>query len=174
MDMVAAQQRTMKEFLELYNRIAHHCFDSCISNFSHSTASGDETSCIDTCVNKFLNYNQRHMMVFVEHQNNKQKMAAKAAAEAQQLAVATPNTGEATAQGLAASLQQGSAPLVQPDTLVGSAAKSAPTAIPQSHMYKNGLTAQFMVTQPHRLSAYSGKSVVDRFLDSGVAEAKDV
>ena len=32
----------MKDFLELYNKLVHHCFDKCVSNFNHAKTSDDE------------------------------------------------------------------------------------------------------------------------------------
>ncbi|KAL8616799.1 hypothetical protein ACOMHN_017836 [Nucella lapillus] len=158
MDMLAAQQRTMKEFLELYNKIVDQCFGRCVSNFNQAKASGDELHCIDTCVDKSINFNQRHMMVFVEHQNNKQKLAAKIAAEAQSSAPsALPNKGEATPQMLSTSPEQGPSPVDQPAMSVEKT--SAETVVPQNVCYKldSRLCAQFVAIEPEKLTAYSGK-----------------
>ncbi|XP_060568753.1 mitochondrial import inner membrane translocase subunit Tim9-like [Ruditapes philippinarum] len=82
--------RNMKDFLELYNKLTEMCFQRCITNFNNRGLSTDENSCVGGCVDRYVKFNQRLMLTFMEFQNAKQeatvKELEKAAAEGR-----TPN-----------------------------------------------------------------------------------
>ncbi|XP_045204087.2 mitochondrial import inner membrane translocase subunit Tim10 B-like [Mercenaria mercenaria] len=77
--------RNMKDFLELYNKLTEMCFQRCISNFNNRGLSSDEDTCVGRCVDRYVKFNQRLMLTFMEFQNAKQeatiKEMEKAAAE---------------------------------------------------------------------------------------------
>ncbi|PVD34391.1 hypothetical protein C0Q70_05663 [Pomacea canaliculata] len=72
--------RTMRDFLELYNKLTHHCFDACVKNFNYRDLTTEEVQCVNCCSDKYIGFNQRHMLIFMDYQNKKQKIAAAAAA----------------------------------------------------------------------------------------------
>lgn len=76
------QQRGLKDFLTVYNMITEYCFDKCVSKFNERAASQNEASCVDTCAVKYVNYNQRFMFNFADHQGRRQREAERVAAEA--------------------------------------------------------------------------------------------
>lgn len=69
--------RNMKEFLELYNKLTEMCFQRCISNFNNRGLSNDEDACVNGCVDRYVKFNQRVMLTFMEFQNAKQEAAVK-------------------------------------------------------------------------------------------------
>uniref|UniRef100_A0A0B7BVW7 Tim10-like domain-containing protein n=1 Tax=Arion vulgaris TaxID=1028688 RepID=A0A0B7BVW7_9EUPU len=84
-------QRSLKDFLTLYNTITENCFNKCVSNFNDRSASSNESVCVDICTDNYVQYNQRFMFNFVDHQERRKKdqerlvieAAAKEAASAQ-------------------------------------------------------------------------------------------
>ncbi|KAL4230727.1 Tim10/DDP zinc finger [Mactra antiquata] len=93
--------RNMRDFLELYNKLTEMCFLKCVSNFNNIKLSKDEGSCVGVCVDRYVKYNQRLMMTFMEYQNAKQEAAIKEMEKAHAEG-RTPNV-PGLAAGLAAS-----------------------------------------------------------------------
>ncbi|CAG5120640.1 unnamed protein product [Candidula unifasciata] len=83
-------QRSLKDFLTLYNVITEYCFSKCVSNFNERRASTNETSCVDICTDNYVQYNQRFMFNFVDHQERRkrdlERIAVEEAAKAAQAA----------------------------------------------------------------------------------------
>ncbi|CAL1536505.1 unnamed protein product [Lymnaea stagnalis] len=77
-----AHQRSLKDFLTLYNTITEYCFSKCISNFNERSPSVNETSCVETCTDNYVQYNQRFMFNFVDHQERRKRDLESAAVEA--------------------------------------------------------------------------------------------
>ncbi|KAJ6635961.1 Mitochondrial import inner membrane translocase subunit Tim10B [Pseudolycoriella hygida] len=71
------QIRNFRDFLQLYNKLTETCFLHCTNNFFNRDLSSDETNCVDKCVTKFSNVNQKVMAVYVEAQTaiNAKRMA---------------------------------------------------------------------------------------------------
>ncbi|BFZ15248.1 hypothetical protein BsWGS_18287 [Bradybaena similaris] len=68
-----AHQRSLKDFLTLYNIITEYCFSKCVSNFNERRASINEAACVDTCTDNYVQYNQRFMFNFVDHQERRKR-----------------------------------------------------------------------------------------------------
>lgn len=115
-----------KDFLQLYNRLTELCFVHCADNFFTRQLSDDESNCLDKCVLKFSNVNQRVMTAYVNDQSiinerrmkeveeqarvaNEKAMAAAAAAATS----AIPATDSSTS-AIAESNLNLNAPIVQP------------------------------------------------------------
>ncbi|KAG4078410.1 hypothetical protein HA402_013121 [Bradysia odoriphaga] len=64
------QVRNFRDFLQLYNKLTETCFQHCTDNFFNRNLSQEETNCVDKCVIKFSNVNQKVMGIFVEAQTN--------------------------------------------------------------------------------------------------------
>ncbi|XP_005111393.1 mitochondrial import inner membrane translocase subunit Tim10B [Aplysia californica] len=77
-----ANQRGLKDFLTLYNTITEYCFNKCVSNFNERSASGQERSCIEVCTDNYVQFNQRFMFNFVDHQERRKRETEAAAIEA--------------------------------------------------------------------------------------------
>ncbi|KAK3783701.1 hypothetical protein RRG08_025325 [Elysia crispata] len=75
-------QRSLKDFLNLYNTITEYCFNKCISKFNERAPSQNETSCVDVCTDNYVQFNQRFMFNFVDHQERRKQDLERAAAEA--------------------------------------------------------------------------------------------
>ncbi|KAH3842134.1 uncharacterized protein LOC127877286 [Dreissena polymorpha] len=77
--------RNMKDFLELYNKLTERCFLQCVVNFNNRSLSDYEYKCAEQCAGRYVKYNQRLMLTFVDKQSAKQeamiKEIEKAAAE---------------------------------------------------------------------------------------------
>ncbi|KAK7097028.1 mitochondrial import inner membrane translocase subunit Tim10 B-like [Littorina saxatilis] len=166
MDMATAQQRTMKDFLELYNKLVHHCFEKCVSNFNHAQTSPEELSCVTACTDKCITFNQRHMKVFVDHQNAKQKASAKTAADSQAAmeAGAAQATRELTeAAALSAQAENAAVPA---DQTTGLASSDVQDSSPKNVCgnAQDRITTQLALLQSGHLTNYAGKSIVEEFL----------
>ena len=136
-----------------------------------------QMDCVNVCTDKGINFNQRHMMVFVEHQNAKQKLAAKAAEEA--AAVKTSQSEDAAASPLqrpdasglpsmagdvepgSVAQASGSSPLLgaQQDT-------SATGPVPQTVCWRGDRNLPHTAFSPISSSSdnYVGQSVIDQYL----------
>ncbi|XP_055895207.1 mitochondrial import inner membrane translocase subunit Tim9-like isoform X2 [Biomphalaria glabrata] len=68
-----AHQRSLKDFLTLYNTISEYCFSRCISTFNERFATQTETSCVDVCTSNYVQYNQMFMFKFVDHQEQRKQ-----------------------------------------------------------------------------------------------------
>lgn len=62
------QLRQLKDFMEVYNRIAETCFNHCITSFADRKTSDEEATCADRCVKKYIGLNHHLMQVYVEVQ----------------------------------------------------------------------------------------------------------
>ncbi|KAM7362944.1 translocase of inner membrane 9b [Cochliomyia hominivorax] len=62
--------RNLKDFLTLYNKVTELCFTRCVDNFNERDLAEHETTCVNRCVNKFAQFNQTMMQVYVEVQTN--------------------------------------------------------------------------------------------------------
>lgn len=94
-----------RDFLQLYNKLTEMCFLHCTDNLFSRDLSTTESSCLDRCVSKFSNVNQRIMSAYIHDQSiiNERRMkemevqakaASEAAAAANALAPATTNTAD--------------------------------------------------------------------------------
>lgn len=57
-----------KDFLQLYNKLTEKCFLHCADNLFTRELSTEESNCLDKCVIKFSNVNQRVMNAYVHDQ----------------------------------------------------------------------------------------------------------
>lgn len=57
-----------RDFLQLYNKLTEKCFLHCVDNLFTRSLSEYESSCLDKCVIKFSNVNQRVMSTYVREQ----------------------------------------------------------------------------------------------------------
>lgn len=65
-----------------------------------------QVQCVNCCSDKYIGFNQRHMLIFMDYQNKKQKIAAAAAAAA--VADAQGGTTPIPAESAAAQLSSAS------------------------------------------------------------------
>ena len=56
----------LKNFLYLFNRLSERCFKRCVYTLGQVTLTGDEKGCIDTCLTKNVNFNQKIMSLYME------------------------------------------------------------------------------------------------------------
>lgn len=62
--------RNLKDFLTLYNKVTELCFNRCVDNFNERDLAEHEVTCVNRCVNKFAQFNQSMMKVYVEVQTD--------------------------------------------------------------------------------------------------------
>jgi len=62
------QLKSIKEFLQNYNKITDDCFSQCVYTFSHSRLTHEEALCASNCVQKSKYVDQKCMQAFIEHQ----------------------------------------------------------------------------------------------------------
>ncbi|XP_067663359.1 mitochondrial import inner membrane translocase subunit Tim9-like [Haliotis asinina] len=86
------QQRNLKDFLLLYNKLTEQCFERCVYNLNNVGMSKAENDCVGVCTDRYVTYNQKLMMKFMEHQNLRQQAAAREA-EAAAAQQGTPSPG---------------------------------------------------------------------------------
>ncbi|CAI9723247.1 Hypothetical predicted protein [Octopus vulgaris] len=67
------QQRNVKDFLLLYNKLTEQCFQNCVSIFFENKIEHFEASCLESCTDRYVAFNQRLMKVFMEHQKSRQE-----------------------------------------------------------------------------------------------------
>lgn len=58
-----------KDFLQLYNEMTEMCFQRCVVNINVRKLDAEEISCVDSCVEKFITYNNKLMQNFVRAQS---------------------------------------------------------------------------------------------------------
>ncbi|RUS81549.1 hypothetical protein EGW08_010679 [Elysia chlorotica] len=75
-------QRSLRDFLNLYNTITEYCFNKCVSKFNERAPSQIESSCVDVCTDNYVQFNQRFMFNFVDHQERRKRDLERVAAEA--------------------------------------------------------------------------------------------
>lgn len=175
----------LRDFLEMYNKLVFHCFEKCIYNFNHMIASNDEMGCINVCIDKNVAYNQRHMKMFIEYQQVKNKRAAEEAQAVAAAAAAATPAPSATVES-AQSLALSSSPIstsTSPSTSMkldtsGSVAdagyNSVASIAPENVCYSrfgHPSLAEHVAHQQLETTlqfngslTYKGKSVVDQFL----------
>ncbi|CAG7833253.1 unnamed protein product [Allacma fusca] len=56
----------LKEFLLLFNKLSDRCFRRCVYTLGSATLTGEERNCIDTCLSKNVNFNQKTLALFME------------------------------------------------------------------------------------------------------------
>lgn len=83
----------LREFLSVYNTLTERCFSSCIRDYNSNTLTGDESSCVNRCIEKQMLVNRRFMVVFAEQapkvifkQGDKSKTEAVIAADKERIA----------------------------------------------------------------------------------------
>lgn len=120
-----------KDFLQLYNRLTEMCFLHCADNFFTRQLSDNESNCLDKCVLKFSNVNQRVMGAYIHDQSilNERRMKemeeqARAANEAALAASAAASASLTPATDLSTSTTADSTlsldtPIVQPTEVLG-------------------------------------------------------
>jgi len=57
----------LKEFLAVYNHLTDLCFNHCIRSLNQRQLSTEEESCVNQCMDKFVNCNQRLMQIFMRY-----------------------------------------------------------------------------------------------------------
>uniref|UniRef100_A0A9J7ZZS4 Mitochondrial import inner membrane translocase subunit n=1 Tax=Cyprinus carpio carpio TaxID=630221 RepID=A0A9J7ZZS4_CYPCA len=68
-----------KEFLGTYNKLTENCFMDCVKDFTTREVKPEETSCSESCLQKYLKMTQRISMRFQEyHIQQNEALAAKA------------------------------------------------------------------------------------------------
>ncbi|EGT37208.1 hypothetical protein CAEBREN_11403 [Caenorhabditis brenneri] len=56
----------LREFLTVYNTLSERCFNACARDYTTSTLTKDEGSCVTQCIDKQMLVNRRFMLVFAE------------------------------------------------------------------------------------------------------------
>lgn len=74
-------QRGLKDFLTLYNTITEFCFNKCVSNFNERITSDVENHCVEACSGNYVQFNQRFMFNFVDHQERRKRESEAAVVE---------------------------------------------------------------------------------------------
>ncbi|XP_016129525.1 mitochondrial import inner membrane translocase subunit Tim9 isoform X1 [Sinocyclocheilus grahami] len=73
------QIKQFKEFLGTYNKLTENCFMDCVKDFTTREVKPEETSCSESCLQKYLKMTQRISMRFQEyHIQQNEALAAKA------------------------------------------------------------------------------------------------
>ncbi|KAK2843470.1 hypothetical protein Q7C36_011685 [Tachysurus vachellii] len=73
------QIKQFKEFLGTYNKLTESCFMDCVKDFTTREVKAEETSCSESCLQKYLKMTQRISMRFQEyHIQQNEALAAKA------------------------------------------------------------------------------------------------
>uniref|UniRef100_A0A8D0AFI2 Mitochondrial import inner membrane translocase subunit n=1 Tax=Sander lucioperca TaxID=283035 RepID=A0A8D0AFI2_SANLU len=73
------RQTGFKEFLGTYNKVTENCFMDCVKDFTTREVKTDESSCSESCLQKYLKMTQRISMRFQEyHIQQNEALAAKA------------------------------------------------------------------------------------------------
>ncbi|KAI8129359.1 Mitochondrial import inner membrane translocase subunit Tim10B [Lucilia cuprina] len=90
--------RNLKDFLTLYNKVTELCFTRCIDTFNERDLAEHENICVNRCVNKFAQFNQSMMKVYVEVQTsiNTKRMQELEQQQQQQQEQSSPNTTAAS------------------------------------------------------------------------------
>lgn len=60
------EQKQMKDFMKLYSNLVSRCFDDCVNDFTSSSLTSKESSCIMKCSEKFLKHSERVGLRFQE------------------------------------------------------------------------------------------------------------
>ncbi|XP_048776143.1 mitochondrial import inner membrane translocase subunit Tim9-like [Ostrea edulis] len=66
----------LRDVLLSHNIMTERCFTTCVTKFRQNKLTDDEMSCIDTCVGRYVNFNQRLMSTFFEQQQARMKAIA--------------------------------------------------------------------------------------------------
>ncbi|XP_046883487.1 mitochondrial import inner membrane translocase subunit Tim9 [Hypomesus transpacificus] len=78
------QIKQFKEFLGTYNKLTENCFMDCVKDFTTREVKPEETTCSESCLQKYLKMTQRISMRFQEyHIQQNEALAAKAGLLAQ-------------------------------------------------------------------------------------------
>ncbi|CAK6983584.1 mitochondrial import inner membrane translocase subunit Tim9 [Scomber scombrus] len=73
------QIKQFKEFLGTYNKVTENCFMDCVKDFTNREVKPEESSCSESCLQKYLKMTQRISMRFQEyHIQQNEALAAKA------------------------------------------------------------------------------------------------
>ncbi|CAJ1074932.1 mitochondrial import inner membrane translocase subunit Tim9 [Xyrichtys novacula] len=73
------QIKQFKEFLGTYNKVTENCFMDCVKDFTTREVKAEESSCSESCLQKYLKMTQRISMRFQEyHIQQNEALAAKA------------------------------------------------------------------------------------------------
>ncbi|KAI9527015.1 Mitochondrial import inner membrane translocase subunit Tim9 [Dissostichus eleginoides] len=73
------QIKQFKEFLGTYNKVTENCFMDCVRDFTTREVKPEESSCSESCLQKYLKMTQRISMRFQEyHIQQNEALAAKA------------------------------------------------------------------------------------------------
>ncbi|KAF4101982.1 hypothetical protein G5714_016782 [Onychostoma macrolepis] len=73
------QIKQFKEFLGTYNKLTENCFMDCVKDFTTREVKPEETTCSESCLQKYLKMTQRISMRFQEyHIQQNEALAAKA------------------------------------------------------------------------------------------------
>ncbi|XP_061184561.1 mitochondrial import inner membrane translocase subunit Tim9-like [Saccostrea echinata] len=66
----------LRDVLLSHNIMTERCFTTCITKFRQNTLTDEEKSCIDACMGRYVNFNQRLMSTFFEQQQARMKAIA--------------------------------------------------------------------------------------------------
>uniref|UniRef100_A0AAX7TGT6 Mitochondrial import inner membrane translocase subunit n=1 Tax=Astatotilapia calliptera TaxID=8154 RepID=A0AAX7TGT6_ASTCA len=78
-DKKGESDRPFKEFLGTYNKVTENCFMDCVRDFTTRDVKPEESSCSESCLQKYLKMTQRISMRFQEyHIQQNEALAAKA------------------------------------------------------------------------------------------------
>lgn len=114
-----------RDFLQLYNKLTELCFQHCADNFYTRDLSNEESTCLDKCVLKFSNVNQRIMNAYVHDQSLINERRMKEVEE--QMKTANLNANASNTPALAS---EANSTLVTDSTTVTSSLENQPQPVP--------------------------------------------
>jgi mitochondrial import inner membrane translocase subunit TIM9 len=60
----------MESTNRMYNRLVHHCFNTCVTGFRSKSLDKQESHCVETCAQRYIKVTQRVGLRFAEHNNS--------------------------------------------------------------------------------------------------------
>lgn len=61
------EKKQMQDFMRLYSGLVERCFNTCVNDFTSKALTGNETTCVQNCTDKFLKHSERVGARFAEH-----------------------------------------------------------------------------------------------------------
>ena len=74
--MSTAEEKQMKDFMDMYSNIVNKCFDHCCTSFYAHVLDKQEKACIVTCTQKIMKSSERIGMRFAEENLKAQETLA--------------------------------------------------------------------------------------------------
>ncbi|GFN80724.1 mitochondrial import inner membrane translocase subunit tim9 [Plakobranchus ocellatus] len=130
-------QRSLKDFLTLYNVITENCFDKCISKFNERAASQDEATCVDVCTDSYVQYNQRFMFNFMDHQERRKRDQERAAAKVAEQEITEQLQLQQAAAALIVGSEQQATETVNSPSVLSPSSPSDPAQAPGSELIES-------------------------------------